>query len=255
MSGGANIQILPHPEGVADAAAASFVELARTTARARGRFTVALAGGGTPRPLYERLARAYRDGVPWERVHVFWSDERYVPAEDSESNYRMARETLLDHVPIPRTNLHPFPTGLPTPDAAAYAYENLLRAFFGTPWPGFDLVLLGLGEDGHVGSLFPGSPALRERNRAVVSVEGPKPPRQRLTLTLPAINHSALVHFIVTGAGKAEAVRRALEGPRDLSASVAQGVHPVEGVRWWLDRAATRLLRRAHGGAGGAGDV
>lgn len=249
MSRRASLQVLPDPERLADALAPSFIELARAAAWARGRFTVALAGGRTPRPLYERLARADRDALPWGRVHVFWSDERYVPAEDPESNYRMAREALLDHVPIPGTNVHPFPTSLPTPDAAACAYESSLRAFFRTPWPGFDLVLLGLGEDGHVGSLFPGSPALRERARLVVSVEGAKPPRQRLTLTLPAINRSARVHFIVTGAGKAEAVRRALEGPRDPGASVAQGVKPVEGVGWWLDREAAALLRRAHGEA------
>lgn len=238
------LRVLPDPEVLADSVAQAFVGLARSAANDGGRFAVALAGGRTPRAVYRRLATTHRAAVPWEGVHLFWGDERYVPPDHPESNYRMARDALLDHVSIPAGNVHPFRTELAEPEEAARAYEQTLRQFFGDRWPRFDLVLLGLGTDGHVASLFPGSPALNERDRLAVHVQGPKPPRLRLTLTLPAINRAAHVHFLVVGASKAEALQRTLEGARDPLASPAQAVRPTDGeVCWWLDREATNRLK------------
>ncbi len=153
--------------------------------RRHGRCALVLSGGKTPRALYVLLASEFRDRIPWAGVHVFWGDERYVPAQDPDSNYRMARETLLDHVPCPAENIHPMPTSFASPDAAAQDYERTLRGYFNGDWPRFDIVLLGLGEEGHTASLFPGSPALTERTRWVVAVNVAAKPPERLTLTLP----------------------------------------------------------------------
>ena len=152
-------------------AAEAAVRLINDSARAHGRFSVALAGGNTPRSLYRLLASQFRGQIPWTKVHVFWGDERYVPSGDPHSNYRMARETLLDHVPCPAGNVHPMPTHLSDPDVAARDYEKTLRDYFSEEWPHFDLVLLGLGEEGHTASLFPRSPALEEKQRWVIAVE------------------------------------------------------------------------------------
>ena len=141
--------------------------------RGAGRCSLVLSGGNTPRSLYGLLASEFRDQIPWAHVHVFWGDERYVAPDDPDSNYRMAKETLLDHVPCPAGNVHPMPTHFPSADAAARDYENTLRNYFGTDWPHFDLSLLGLGEEGHTASLFPGSPALGELTRWVVAVKTP----------------------------------------------------------------------------------
>lgn len=239
-----DLRVFPDADRLDEGAAAAVADLARRVAQAEGRFTLVLAGGGTPRPLYRRLAAAHRDEVPWPRVHVFWGDERYVPADHPESNVRMARETLLDHVPIPAKNVHPFPTGFSDPEEAAATYERSLRAFFEGALPRFDLVLLGLGADGHVASLFPGSRALEERARLVVPVRGPKPPPLRLTLTLPALNAAARVHFIVTGGAKADALERAIAGPRDPLAFPAHAVQPSGGaVTWWADREAAARIQ------------
>ena len=186
------------------AVAAAFVE----AARARETFTVALAGGRTPEPLYRSLASELRDAVPWQRVHVFWSDERYVPPTDPDSNGRMARELLLNHVPIPEKNVHAPRTDLAEPDEAARLYEQTLRSSSGLDW-----VLLGLGEDGHVASLFPGRSEIQERQRLVVAVrDSPKPPPVRLTLTPAAINEAREVHLLVSGASKRSALEAVLDG-------------------------------------------
>jgi 6-phosphogluconolactonase len=240
--------VFPDPGVLAAAAAAAFASLARAVAARRGRFVVALAGGSTPRALYERLAAAHRDDCPWTRVHVFLGDERFVPPGDPESNYRSAREALLDPVGVPEAQRHPFPTERADLEASARAYEAALQAFFGRARPRFDLVLLGLGADGHTASLFPGSPALRLRARWVAATRAPVPPLARLTLTLPAINAAARVWFLVTGGEKAEAVRRTLRGPRQPARWPAQAVQPPRGeVVWWVDEAAAGLLRRRHG--------
>ncbi len=198
-----------------------------------------LSGGSTPRPVYGRLAQV--ENIPWARIHLFWGDERYVPHDDPRSNYRMAREVLIGHVPIPPENVHPMPTHMHDPDEAARAYEATLRGFYPGKWPAFDLILLGLGADCHTASLFPNSPALSEEKRWVVSAPGVDV--ERLTLTFPAINHAHTIFFLVRGAGKAEAVARVLHSWEDVTTCPARGIQAVDGeVHWWLDTAAASQL-------------
>ncbi|MDZ7362769.1 MAG: 6-phosphogluconolactonase [candidate division KSB1 bacterium] len=228
-------------------AAESFTQSARRAISEKGRFTVALAGGNTPRAIYKKLASDYREQVDWSRVHFFWGDERYVPADHPDSNYNMAREALLAPLSIENENIHPIPTELYEPNEAARRYEQFLYHFFDDAfWPRFDLMLLGLGSDGHIVSLFPHSPFLQEQKRLVVAVtNSPKPPLIRLTLTLPLINRAAQIYFFVTGADKAKALRSTLEGPRDWQKFPAQAVQPANGhVIWWLDENAASLLKK-----------
>ena len=210
--------------------------------RSAGRCSLVLSGGNTPRTLYGLLASRFREQIPWAHVHVFWGDERYVPSEDSRSNYRMAKETLLDHVPCPAANIHPMPTHFPSADAAARDYERTLRSHFLEEWPDFDVVLLGIGDDAHTASLFPGSLALAERTRWVVAAQAPVEPQLRLTLTLPALTRAGAVHVLVAGATKAEALRHVLERPGDWIKYPAAGVRLGMGsVIWWADREAAAL--------------
>jgi 6-phosphogluconolactonase len=209
-----------------------------------GTCSIVLAGGNTPRTLYRLLASEFRPRVPWASVHVFWGDERYVPPEDSRSNYRMAKEALLDHVPCPPANIHPMPTHFPSADAAGRDYERTLRTHFVEEWPSFDIVLLGLGDDGHTASLFPGSLALAERTRWVVAAQAPVEPHVRLTLTLPALTRARAVFVLVAGATKAEALRHVLEGAGDWIKYPAAGIRLANGpVIWWADREAAALAR------------
>ena len=183
------------------------------------------------------LASQFRDRIPWEHVHVFWGDEPYVPADDPQSNYRMARQTLLDHVACPAANVHPMLTHFATPDLAARDYEATLKNCFQGDWPRFDLVLLGLGNDGHTASLFPGSPALEESTRWVIAVQAPADPRSRLTLTLPVLNRAATAYFLVAGPSKAPALHHALSRTADSNMYPAAGVRLDKGtVVWWVDR-------------------
>ncbi len=239
-----DLRVHPDLKALSRAAAESVVELAKQAAENSRRFTVALSGGKTPRTLYRLLATYYRDSMPWRQVHVFWGDERYLPPDDSRSDYRMARKTLLDRVPIPEANVHPMPTFFPDPRHAAAAYQATLRAHFPGPWPRFDLILLGLGADGHTASLFPHNPALDEKSRWVLPVHAEEADLPvRLTLTLPAINHSSNIHFLVAGKAKAPALRRALAEDADPKSSPASAVAPADGQPiWWVDQAATRLL-------------
>jgi len=214
--------------------------------QSNGSFSLALAGGNTPRTLYRLLSSQFRDRIPWTKVQVFWGDERYVPLDDPRSNYRMARESLLDAVPCPAENVHPMPTELRDPDVAARDYEKTLRGYFSKDWPRFDLVLLGIGEEGHTASLFPGSPALEETRRWVVAVKAPVEPPQRLTLTLPALTHAANVYFLVSGSNKAQALHHILTGSPDPKKYPASGIHQVQGtVIWWVDREAAALVRES----------
>lgn len=215
------------------AAAQAFVETAREAVEERGRFVVALAGGETPKELYRVLANEHADDLPWQHVHWFWSDERFVGPDDPESNVGMARE-CLGPLALPERCWHPPDTSLPSPEETAERYERELPPFLP-----MDVVLLGLGEDGHIASLFPGSPALEEKERLVVAVrDAPKPPPLRITMTLPAIHRSRAVHFLVSGSRKRDALTRTLrvEAP-PLPASRIQ---PAGGrVTWWVDRSAT----------------
>lgn len=228
------LRVFADGESLSQAAAAAIGDAMREAVAQRRRCDVALAGGGTPRRMYELLS-AHAD-IPWTNVHLFWGDERYVPHDHPASNFRMARQALLARIDIPAGNVHPMPTDHADPGEAARTYEAVLRAHFGSD-PRFDLILLGLGPDGHTASLFPGSAALLEVQRWVVAVTAPADPPIRLTLTLPILNRAAQVHFLVTGHDKAEALRRARRGNTD--ACPASRVQPADGtLTWWVDRAA-----------------
>jgi 6-phosphogluconolactonase len=217
--------------------AAAMAGVMEATVRERGGCSLALSGGSTPRELYRLLGSRFREQIPWRQVHVFWGDERYVPAGHPHSNARMARETLLDHVPCPDANIHPMPTHFESPDMAARDYEQTLRTHFGDAGPRFDINLVGVGADGHTASIFSGSPALTERERWVMSVEAKATPPTRLTLTLPALTQSANIYVLVAGSDKASAVRAALSAGADPDTCPAAGLRPTHGrVIWWLDR-------------------
>jgi 6-phosphogluconolactonase len=214
--------------------------------RTAGTCSIVLSGGATPRTLYRLLASRFRAEIPWANVQVFWGDERYVPPEDSRSNYRMAKDALLDHVPCPPANIHRTPTHYPSPDVAAREYERTLRGQFAGEWPHFDLVLLGIGDDGHTASLFPGSLALAERTRWVVAARAPVEPYVRVTLTLPALTRGSAVHVLVSGAAKAQALRHVLEGAGDWIKYPAAGVRlGTASVIWWADREAAALAHQS----------
>lgn len=223
--------------GLAGWAAAEFVRLAERSTREKGRFAVALSGGSTPRSLYALLATsAYSRQVPWPDVHLFWGDERCVPPDHAESNYRMAREALLANVEIPTQNIHRM-AGEKQPAAAAIEYEQELKAFFRLApgeVPRFDLILLGLGEDGHTASLFPDSDALAETKRLVSANYVAKLNAYRLTLTLPVLNGAAVVLFLVSGASKATVIDEILRGDELSNRFPAARVDPPDGRLVWL---------------------
>ncbi len=219
-------------------------------------FNVALAGGRTPRTLYALLAdgnEPFRGIIPWKRVHFFWSDERFVPHDHADSNFRMARETLLDRVPIPRSNIHPMPTSAPALEGAAREYERLLRRRLtrgGRGLPRLDLLILGMGADGHTASLFPGSAALEERKALVAPVRVEGLNSHRLSLTLPVLNNAARIVFLVAGRGKAAAAAAVLSARSTSRSLPARRVRPKKGeLHWLLDEAAAgELPRGALGG-------
>jgi 6-phosphogluconolactonase len=213
--------------------------LSGIAAASHGRFAVSLSGGSTPRRLYQLLAEPpFRDAMPWDRIHWFWGDERFVPPEHPDSNYRMVREALLTHAPIPVANIHPVPTG-GEPVAAARDYEAMLQTFYGAETldaasPLFDVQLLGLGPDGHTASLFPGTKVLDERQRWVAEVIGAKA-EDRITLTYPVLESSRFTAFLVAGADKRDALKRVLAGDRGLPAA---RLSPVGELVWFVDQEA-----------------
>ncbi|MCL4535617.1 MAG: 6-phosphogluconolactonase [Bacteroidetes bacterium] len=237
--------VYPDLEALSDAAARLFVERAGRASSEDRPFRVAISGGNTPRRTYELLAQPpFRDQVVWERVEVFWGDERCVQTDDPRSNQRMAREALLDRVPIPKEHIHPVLCD-EAPGRAAARYEALLRALFGGRPPRFDLVFLGLGENGHTASLFPGTPALDERKHWCAEVYVPGEGLHRVTLTAPVINRAAVIAFLVSGAAKARVLQEVLEGPTDPHRLPAQLIHPTNGeLRWLVDREAATYLKQ-----------
>lgn len=224
---------------LSESAAANIRTLAVETVSRKGRFSIALSGGNTPRTLHHLLAARYRDEIPWESVSVFFGDERYVPHSDNQSNYLMARQTLLDLVPIPAANIFPIPTNLPDPEMAAASYEEELRKVFGEQGASFDLLMLGMGKEGHTASLFPGSNALDENRRWTSAVEVPAEPPKRITLTFPVLNRSAVVYFLVSGSDKSSALKQVLNDGSDFHVYPAKGVASSTGrVEFWVDSAA-----------------
>ena len=251
------VQRYPNLEALSSAAAEFTCRLAEECVEKHGAFTVALSGGNTPRLLYEALARPPFDTrMSWHGIHLFWGDERCVPSHHPDSNFAMAFRTLISRVPIPSQNIHRIPAEIKPAEDAAEAYEKILREFFGTslktdthsnasrggePFPSFDLILLGVGKDGHTASLFPGHQAPEERKRWVTAVRAPhsSPSVPRITLTLPVINRAQCVLFMASGAEKREVIRSILEdlGPVTRSYPAAR-VDPEGRVVWLIDEEA-----------------
>ena len=246
-TGQAQLRVFPGPTELARAAAAELLRRGRRAVRRRGAFDVALSGGRTPTALYEALASgtAARSGL-WRHVHVFWGDERVVPPEDPASNYGTAWKAGLRRLRLSAEHVHRVRGETADPRHAAVVYENELRSRFpGALWPRFDLVVLGLGTDGHTASLFPGSDALDEKERWTAAAEGRNAPRPRVTLTLPVLNNAAAVLFLVAGSGKAEALASLLSADHH-SAVPARRVRPPRGdLVVFADRAAAANLPAA----------
>ncbi len=240
------VRVYPTRIAAAHAAAAQFVATAEKAITARGRFSVALSGGNTPRDVYRLLASSeYAPMVEWKLAQIFWGDERTVPLGDPDNNGRMALDTLLSHVPVPPENIHRIQSQLP-PQQAADAYESSLRAYFagrGLVLPRFDLVLLGLGAEGHTASLFPRSPVLHERERWVAAVFVDPVRKWRITLTPVALNAASKVLFLAGGEEKAQALKQVLGEPKNPDLLPAQIVDPPQGqVLWIIDKSAATLL-------------
>jgi len=234
-------RIFPDIQALSAAALGELRRVAQDAVEQRGRCAIALAGGHTPAALYALWAKEEQLGprTEWNRMHLFWGDERLVPHEDPLSNYRMARETLIERVPIPTANVHPMPTDLPQAEKCAEAYGTELRKFFGAEPPAFDVQLLGLGPDGHTASLFAGSPALEETTRWVMAVEAPAKPPRRLTLTPVVLNRGRNTFFLVAGAEKWQIVAALRnEAASRPSAYPAGSIQPAGRVVWFLDEAA-----------------
>lgn len=227
--------VLPDITQLNRAAAEEFLRCAEASIHDHGRFTVALSGGNTPRSIYSFLANDYRTSLPWNKVFVFFGDERHVPPDNEDSNYRMANESLLAHVPIPPSNVYRIHAGLPAATAAE-KYDECLRAVFKLKqgeWPRFDLILLGMGDDGHTASLFPGTAALNVTDRLVVPNYVEKLKTERITLTLPVLNSAAEVLVIIAGEGKADVLGRISQAPDQISYPI-QMVRPQNGRLLWM---------------------
>lgn len=243
------ILVVANPDELSLRAADEFVRQAREAVQAKGFFTVVLSGGSTPRGLYTVLASdEYRERVPWSKVHLFWGDERCVSPEHLDSNYRMSRELLLDKVPIPNENIHRMPAEQEDHVHAAMEYEQTIRVFF-HPEPGelprFDLIVLGMGEDGHTASLFPWTSALGERDHFVSANYIEKLGAYRLTLTVPLINQAAEVMFLISGESKALVLKEVLQGEYQPQRFPSQLIRPVNGrLLFIVDRMAASMLMR-----------
>jgi 6-phosphogluconolactonase len=245
-----DVQVVANAEAIFRAAAQEWIRLAAEAVKARNSFSVALSGGSTPKGLFTLLATdaALRSQAPWEKTHFFWGDERHVPPDHAESNYRMAYEAMLSKVPAPAANVHRIHGEYSNAAQAASEYENELRQFFhlaAGELPRFDLVLLGMGPDGHTASLFPGSAALEERQRMVVSNWVEKFHTDRITFTYPALNNAANVIFLTGGADKTEMLRAVLTGKPQSVPYPSERIQPTHGrLLWLVDEAAARLWKQ-----------
>jgi 6-phosphogluconolactonase len=242
------VRIYDNIEELSRAAAGWFVQGANDAIARSGRFTVALAGGSTPQRLYQLLADSpFRQQIDWPKLEIFWNDERAVPPDHPESNYGMAQDALLSRVPVDWSRVHRMPGETADADRAAISYQHEIAAALavsaeGSP-PSLDLVLLGIGEDGHTASLFPSTEALQEHRRWVVANQVPQRSMYRLTMTLPILNQARQVVFLVTGAGKAAILNEILDGPLDPQRLPSQAVQPTAGQLFWLlDRQAAEKV-------------
>ncbi len=246
MSSAVEIRTLTTPQELFAAAAEEVMRATEDAVAQRGRFTIALSGGSTPRNLFNLLATNARTALPWERMFFFWGDERHVPPTDPDSNYKMADEALLSKVPVPAGNVFRIAAENPDAAAAAQAYELTLQKFFALApgqFPVFDLILLGMGPDGHAASLFPGSAGLQEKSRLVIANWVEKFKTSRITLTLPVLNAARCVTFLVSGTDKAPALHAVLEGDAPGEQYPSKLIRPTDGKLIWLvDRAAASEL-------------
>lgn len=243
-----DINIYPTSQSLMEAAATHVVHHAGQAIQERNVCSIALAGGSTPKRLYELLATSpFHTQVEWTKIQVFWGDERHVPPEHADSNYRMADEALLRQVPIPPNHIHRVPGELPDAQTVADRYEAALRTQFHVPEPDiprFDLILLGMGLDGHTASLFPGTPAVDESRRLVVASWVEQFQAYRITFTPVLLNRARQVTFLISGGEKAETLAAVLEGPLQPHALPAQIIRPNPGhLTWFLDREAAGNLR------------
>jgi len=232
-------QVFADIEALSRGAVQEMLRVMKDAVAQRGRFVLALSGGHTPAKMYALWAENHHAETPWDKVHLFWGDERYVPQDDLLSNYRMTKETLLARVPIPAGNVHAVPTNIAPQEKAAEAYEADMRKFFGSAPPEFDVQLLGLGIEGHTASLFPGDPALDEKQRWVLAVRAPAEPPVRLSFTPVVLNRGRNTFFLVAGENKRE-ILGALRAESDAKPSQypAGRIRPSGRLLWFLDKAA-----------------
>ncbi|MBI1343628.1 MAG: 6-phosphogluconolactonase [Terrimonas sp.] len=240
-----SLNIYKDADELSSAAALWIAEYISETLKSQDRFTIALSGGSTPKKLHQQLAAVpLKDKIDWGKIHFFWGDERAVPFDDERNNARMAFDTLLDQVPVNRDHIHIMRTDI-SPDAAAASYEELLHAYFDKESHSFDLVILGMGDDGHTLSLFPGYEVVQESERWALSFFLEEQDMYRITITAPVANLAAKIIFLVTGAGKAKALQQVLEGAYDPDTYPSQQIHPENGeLIWFVDDAAAGLLTK-----------
>lgn len=237
------LEVRSDKEAISRSVAEAIVQLIKTSRNQREYFSIALAGGSTPKMLYRLLATEFASEIPWNKILFFWGDERFVPHDHEKSNYHMAKEALLDHVPIPEAHIFPMPTSTTNPKDAAAAYAIEVKQKLVLTIGRFDLVLLGMGDDGHTASLFPGSPALEESQRIAVAAPAPVEPKQRLTLTYPILNKARNVYFLVAGENKGPALRCVMGQSSDITVCPSRGIQPKDGrLIWWVDEAAAAAL-------------
>jgi 6-phosphogluconolactonase len=249
MSTNFEVRSLTTPQDLFQAAAEEVIRVAKESVAQRKRFTLALSGGSTPKSLYTLIAANASTNLPWDQMFFFFGDERHVPPDDPDSNFRMANEALLSKAPIPASNIFRVPSENPDAEAVAEAYEQTLRGFFAVQpgeFPRFDLILLGLGPDGHTASLFPETAALQEKSRLVVANWVEQLKTHRITFTLPVLNAARCVAFLVSGTKKAPALHEVLEGKEPGEKYPSKLVRPTDGeLIWFVDRAAASQLSQA----------
>jgi len=235
------VEVLPDQPALIERSLKIILEKIQSAISERGQFTIALSGGSTPKPLYEAIAS---QNLPWEKIHVFWGDERYVPPDHPDSNQGMARQAWLDRVNIPAANIHPMPTDEADPAVAASKHEEQLRDFFKVQvgeFPVFDVILLGMGDDGHTASLFPHTEALQVRDRLVTV--GNKDGQPRLTFTVPLINSARCVLFVVAGSNKRSALAEIFSATGDDQTYPSRLIQPQGELCWLLDESAGQELK------------
>ncbi|WP_162053151.1 6-phosphogluconolactonase [Pontibacter pamirensis] len=240
------VKIFEDEAQLSKAAAELFIQKAQEAVKQHGLFTVALTGGSSPVQLYTLLAQLpYREQVPWEKMFVFWGDERWVPLTANENNARMAMEILLNKVPVPEDQVYPMYEEDTEPEAFAQQYEQLLQQHFNKQPPQFDLILLGMGDDGHTASLFPGTEVLQETSRLVQAYYLKPQSMHRITLTAPLINQAKTICFLTFGSKKAPALQQVLEGERNPEKYPSQLIQPKQGeLIWFVDESAASLLTK-----------